>query len=80
MKHLLNNKPIKIVLVILGYILWKDLLVYLVGSELAYGLFITQAIYCRQKYFRDDYVYGLAGYNEEIDVEVVEWTSRTMIH
>jgi len=37
----------KLILVILGFLVWRELLVSLVGEEATMGCFLVQAIYCR---------------------------------
>jgi len=46
----------KMVLIILGFVVWRELLLELVGSHAMISLFLTQAIYCRVRYFRDSHL------------------------
>jgi hypothetical protein len=73
----LHHTPVKIVLIILGYIFWRTFLTQLVGEEAVMGAFLVQAIYCRLRYFRDNQLFGSADYYIEIEAEVVEWRNIT---
>lgn len=70
----------KLILVILGFLIWRELLVLLVGEEATMGCFLAQAIYCRIRYWRDDVVFGTPSSPIPITAEVVEWNSTNTIH
>lgn len=60
----------RIILTIIGYLLWLELCRIIIGPEATLGLFLTQAIYARIIYFRDEQIY------ETLTPEVIDEPTR----
>lgn len=43
----------KLILIIIGFLFYRELLIRLVGYETTVAFFVLQAIYCRIRYFRN---------------------------
>lgn len=59
---------IKLILLLIGFLFWQGCVEFCIGSQFTSGLFITQAMYSRWRYFNNDYIRGQL---TEIQAEVI---------